>query len=81
MAGNAKTPRMGDPLAIHQQYVGAKGKALQDRDQNGSLPEGEQARHVGESDLRPRDPALYRLQSRIAQHHYSGRGPTIRAYS
>ena len=79
MAGDAKTPRMGDALAVHQQYVGAKGKALQDGDQDGYLPEGEQARHVGEGNLRPRDPALNRLQSRIAQHHYSGRGPTIRA--
>ena len=59
--------------------VGPKGKALQDGDQDGGLPEGEQARHVGKGDLRPRDPAFYRLQSRVAQDHYSRRGPSIRA--
>ena len=67
------------PWPSTRQYVGAKGKALQDGDQNGGLPEGEQARYVGEGDLRPRDPALYRLQSRVAHDHYSRRGPSIRA--
>jgi hypothetical protein len=74
MAGDAEPARMGDPLAVADQQIGAAPQHIKRGQHRRPFAEREKARHVGKQRRPIRDGVVERLERREGQHDNHGSG-------
>jgi hypothetical protein len=74
MAGNAKAPRVGPPLAVTEQKIGHPAQSAQRIQYRRNFSKGEQARNVGKFRLPPGYRLLVQFQGGESQNSDGGPG-------
>jgi len=74
VTGDAEASRMGEAMAVHEEKVRHSLQLLEGAGQGGYLPEGQEARYVGEGDRLLDDVLLDECQFGIGENHNSSAG-------